>query len=63
MPGVRQVVDEVKKVEIIFKGQGKVWPWTYLKKPYALGQVDIEAYEERIRTLTDTKNQSLMILL
>ena len=34
-----------------------------LEKPYALGQIDIEEYEERIRTLTDTKNQQLMALL
>ena len=63
MPDVRQVVDEVKKVEIIFKGQGQVRPWTYLKKPYALGQIYREEYEEGIRTLTDTNNQSLTILL
>ena len=28
-----------------------------LEKPYTLDQIDIEVYEERIRTLTDTKNQ------
>ena len=28
-----------------------------LEKPYTLGQIEKEEYEERKRTLTDTKNQ------
>jgi uncharacterized membrane protein len=28
-----------------------------LEKPYALGKIDKEEYEEKKRTLTDTKNQ------